>query len=99
LKEQGDGDLGENVITEEGITLHRRETVMPRPVRSIFGEHSFEAFVYSRGPKQKAPALHELAPTQSAPPFLATQIIVLALFIGLTVAGTLRFRAAPAPAA
>jgi len=53
LKEQGDGDLGENVITEEGVTLHRSETVMPRPVRSIFGEHSFEAFVYSRGPKQK----------------------------------------------
>ena len=53
LKEQGDGDLGENVITKEGVTLDRSETVMPRPVRSIFGEHSFEAFVYSRGPKQK----------------------------------------------
>jgi hypothetical protein len=53
LQGQGDGDLGESVATEEGSVLHRSETIMPRPVRTIFGEHSFEAFVYSRGPKQK----------------------------------------------
>jgi hypothetical protein len=53
LKAQGDGDLGESVRTEESTILYRSETVMPRPVRTIFGEHSFAAFVYSQGPKQK----------------------------------------------
>jgi hypothetical protein len=53
LKGQGNGDCGEYVQPEDGIVLYRSETVMPRPVRTIFGEHSFEAFVYSRGPKKK----------------------------------------------
>lgn len=53
LEGQGDGDLGESIATEEGVILHRSETVTPRPVRTIFGEHCFEAFVYSRGAKQK----------------------------------------------
>ena len=53
LQGQGDGDLGASIATEEGIVLQRSETVTPRPVRTIFGEHSFQAFVYSRGPKHK----------------------------------------------
>jgi hypothetical protein len=53
LEGQGNGDLGESIATEEGVVLHRSETVTPRPVRTIFGEHCFEAFVYSRGAKQK----------------------------------------------
>lgn len=53
LKSQGDGDLGETVRTSEDIVLHRSPTVQPRPLRSIFGEHCFESFVYSRGAKQK----------------------------------------------
>lgn len=53
LRGQGNGDCGEYVRPEEGVVLYRSETVMPRPVRTIFGEHSFEAFVYSRGPKKK----------------------------------------------
>jgi hypothetical protein len=47
---------------------------------------------------QKVPALAALAPTQSEPPFLLTQIIVLAMFIGLAVGGAIRFRPEPAPA-
>jgi len=39
------------------------------------------------------PALHALAPTQSEPPFLATQLIFLLLFIVLGVTATRRFRA------
>jgi hypothetical protein len=53
LKAQGDGNLGERVVTGEGEILQRSEAAMPRTVRTIFGEHCFEAFVYSRGPKQK----------------------------------------------
>ena len=53
LQAQGDGDLGDSIATEEGIVLQRSDTVAPRPVRTIFGEHSFAAFVYARGPKQK----------------------------------------------
>jgi hypothetical protein len=53
LDAQGEGDLGESIETQEGAVLHRSDTVVPRPVRSIFGEHSFEAYVYSQGPKGK----------------------------------------------
>jgi hypothetical protein len=34
---------------------------------------------------EKSPALRELAPTQSEPPFVATQLVVLVLFIVLTL--------------
>lgn len=41
----------------------------------------------------KVPALKALAPTQSEPPFLVTQLVALALFIVLTVFVTIKFRA------
>jgi hypothetical protein len=53
LDAQGEGDLGESIDTQDGAVLYRSETVVKRAVRSIFGEHSFEAYVYSRGPKCK----------------------------------------------
>jgi hypothetical protein len=40
---------------------------------------------------QKLPFLQPLAPTQSEPPFLATQLVVLALFVLLGVMGVRRF--------
>jgi hypothetical protein len=40
----------------------------------------------------KAPALKALAPTQSEPPFLVTQLAVMALFIVLGVFATIKFR-------
>ena len=40
----------------------------------------------------KVPALHALAPTQQEPPFLVAQLIVLAVFIWLAIAGVKRFR-------
>jgi hypothetical protein len=40
----------------------------------------------------KVPALNTLAPTQSEPPFLIAQLVVLALFIGLGAAAAIRFR-------
>jgi len=42
---------------------------------------------------QKVPALHALAPTQSEPPFLVTQLVVLAIFVILGALGVKRFHA------
>ena len=53
LQLQGDGDLGETVETEEGKTLHRSEDRIERRLRSVFGEHTFQAYVYAPGPKKK----------------------------------------------
>lgn len=41
---------------------------------------------------EKIPRLQALAPTQSEPPFLVTQIFVLAVFVALSVVAALRFR-------
>jgi hypothetical protein len=51
LQAQGNGDLGPSVPTAEGVELHRSLTVQKRELRSIFKEHTFESFVYSRGAK------------------------------------------------
>lgn len=44
---------------------------------------------------QKLPVLKPLAPTQSEPPFLVTQLVVLAIFLSLGIAATRRFRPEP----
>ena len=41
---------------------------------------------------QKLPPLHALAPTGSEPPFLVSQIVVLAAFVVLGVTAAIRFR-------
>jgi hypothetical protein len=46
---QGDGDLGETVQTPEGRTLHRSEKPKLRRLRTIFGEHHFQQYVYAAG--------------------------------------------------
>ena len=43
---------------------------------------------------QKLPPLHALAPTQSEPPFLVSQIVVLAAFVALGVVAAMRFHPA-----
>jgi hypothetical protein len=53
LAAQGDGDLGDCVRTAEDIVLYRSDRPMTRALRTIFGEHSFPAYVYSPGNKQK----------------------------------------------
>ena len=45
---------------------------------------------------QKIPALKQLAPTQSEPPFKVVQLLVLALFIICTVLATITFKDKPA---
>ena len=41
---------------------------------------------------QKVPVLKAIAPTQSEPPFLFTQLFALALFVALTIVAAIRFR-------
>jgi hypothetical protein len=53
LAAQGDGDLGANVEVGDGRTLCRSESVVQRPLRTIFGTHQFEAYVYSAGSKRQ----------------------------------------------
>ena len=53
LKRQGDGDLGLTVQTADGVELQRSESPVKRPLRTVFGEYTFEAYVYAPGPKQK----------------------------------------------
>jgi len=40
---------------------------------------------------QKLPFLHELAPTQSEPPFLVSQLVVLVAFVALGAAAAIKF--------
>ena len=42
----GNGDRGETVADEKGRTLYRSEKPANRPLRTIFGEHQFQAYVY-----------------------------------------------------
>jgi hypothetical protein len=44
---------------------------------------------------QKVPALKALAPTQSEPPFLVTQLFALVLFVVLTIVSAIKFRIGP----
>jgi hypothetical protein len=55
----------------------------------------FNVFVAIVQSFQKLPALHALAPTQTEPPFAITQLVTLALFIILIIAGVVRFRVEP----
>jgi hypothetical protein len=47
----------------------------------------------------KVPALKALAPTQTEPPFLVAQSVVLVAYLGLTVLATKKFHIEPARAA
>lgn len=53
LENQGDGDLGATVTTAEGTPLYRSDESQTRPLRTIFGEHAFKSFTYSRGVHRK----------------------------------------------
>src|SRR6266700_4392710 len=48
---------------------------------------------------EKVPALRAMTPTQKEPPFLLAQLVMLALFVGLTIIAAKRFRMAPVGAA
>jgi hypothetical protein len=52
----------------------------------------FNVFILIVQLYEKVPALKALAPTQSEAPFKITQLAALALFVGLTILATVRFR-------
>jgi hypothetical protein len=52
----------------------------------------FNVFVLVVQLFEKVPALHALAPKGSEPPFAITQVVVMAIFIGLGVAAVKKFR-------
>jgi hypothetical protein len=62
-------------------------------VLSLIGIHVFVliAQLFARVPGLKA-----LAPTQSEPPFLVSQLVCMAIFIVLAIAAAKKFRVAPA---
>ena len=55
----------------------------------------FNLFVAVVQAFEKIPALHALAPTQTEPPFKVTQLFVLAIFVVLAIAATIRFHIEP----
>jgi len=59
----------------------------------------FNVFVLVAQLFMKVPALHELAPNGSEPPFAVAQSVVLIVFVALTVLAVKRFRAGASEAA
>ncbi|MDA1233071.1 MAG: hypothetical protein O2856_20085 [Planctomycetota bacterium] len=53
LSLQGTGDLGPSVVTEAGETLYRSDEPVHRELRTVFGLHEFDGFVYAPGPHLK----------------------------------------------
>lgn len=63
---QGDGDLGTDLMTDEGVKLRRSQKKSESSIRSIFGTHNFQQFTYAPGPK-KAIALRPISARMSLP--------------------------------
>lgn len=58
----------------------------------------FNVFVLIVQLFEKVPALHELAPTQSEPPFQAAQLTALVVFAILAIRSAMKFRTEPSHA-
>ena len=55
LASQGDGNLGETMTTEDGHTRYRSEEPATRQLRTVFGEHQFEVYVFRMGQHPNTP--------------------------------------------
>jgi hypothetical protein len=53
LQGQGDGDLGETCTTKMGKTLFRSDEPVARPLQTVFGHHTLQAYVYGLGAHEK----------------------------------------------
>ncbi|HEY1860635.1 MAG TPA: hypothetical protein VGG61_09795 [Gemmataceae bacterium] len=76
-------------------TLHLAGVWRPIYVVSAVIAFYLNVFVLIAQLFQKVPALKEMAPTQSEPPFLITQSVFLALFVGIGIAAAIKFRNVP----
>lgn len=63
---QGQGDLGQQIQDADGKLLSRSDETSSTTIRSIFGEHRFEQWVYSPG-KNKAIALRPISARMDLP--------------------------------
>lgn len=66
LSLQGDGDLGEQIETSDGKTIHRSDKTTNTPLRSIFGQHAVNQFTYSAG-KNRPISLRPISARLSLP--------------------------------
>lgn len=55
LASQGDGNLGETMTTEDGHIRYRSEEPATRQLRTVFGEHQFEVYVFRMGQHPNTP--------------------------------------------
>jgi hypothetical protein len=53
LQAQGNGDLGETCTTGTGKTLFRSDEPVERPLQTVFGRHTIQAYVYAPGAHEK----------------------------------------------
>jgi hypothetical protein len=53
LQGQGDGDLGETCMPQTGQTLFRSDEPVERPLHTVFGHHTIQAYVYAPGAHEK----------------------------------------------
>src|SRR6266540_5181868 len=53
LQAQGNGDLGETCVTATGKTLCRSDAPVERPLQTVFGHHTIQAYVYAPGAHEK----------------------------------------------
>ena len=66
---QGDGDLGESVVTADGRRLERSKKPADRPLRTVFGEHTIRGYKWRRiqlNPSQSIMAFIPLCSWRSA---------------------------------
>ncbi|MEQ9406197.1 MAG: hypothetical protein RIK87_00665 [Fuerstiella sp.] len=63
---QGDGNLGEEIPTDDGRIARRTEARSTTKLRSIFGQHAFEQFTCSAG-KNKPISLRPISARLSLP--------------------------------
>jgi hypothetical protein len=74
-----------------GLAGGWRATYVATSITALY----FNVFVLVVQAFEKVPALRALAPTHSEPPFAATQLVVLAIFVTVAVFAVLKFHDVP----
>lgn len=80
--------LAVTIVTRYPLHLTWRKTYVISACAALY----FNVFVLVVQSFEKVPALKAIAPTQKEPPFVLAQVLVLAIFVGLTVFAVKKFR-------